>query len=355
MGKGLLLLVTATLIGGTIAWNQLNRTNIETTARQSERQEEILAREIARSGLNMTVARMRQDERLYPDSTTSMQARVDRVNGNDGVIVAEYKRGHYEARVERVSVNAFAVRSDGHYGDAMATVQVGHDSPASGLVPKEVLEVRHPSTVDVRFIKSIAGYCSAIFLQRFVPMENGSGRYEALEPDLLFASGHNRNGHGMDFHELVLQPGDRLNFILAVDQGCRLKGRTDITSKHPHFNYLRNGLEEGVEELAEMKEGKYALIERSEADPHQYRIAFEDLEGFTDAQIADIKKNGYGNQQWRNTGNKRRPNWTYGGTGWNIDYSTAPHNYRDLRDFGQQPDFSDQVITVTLKPYTPAT
>ena len=86
MGKGLLLLVTATLIGGTIAWNQLNRTNIETTARQSERQEEILAREIARSGLNMTVARMRQDERLYPDSTTSMQARVDRVNGNDGVV-----------------------------------------------------------------------------------------------------------------------------------------------------------------------------------------------------------------------------------------------------------------------------
>lgn len=353
MGKGLLLLVTATLIGGTIAWNQLNRTNIETSARQSERQEEILAREIARSGLNMTVARMRQDERMNPDSTTSMQARVNRVNGADGMIVGESQGGHYEARVERVSMNAFAVRSDGHYGNATATVQIGHDSPASGLVPKEVLEVRHPSTVEVEFIKSIAGYCSAIYLQRFVPSEHNPGQYETLEPEMLFASGHNRNGANMDFHELILQPGDRLNFILAVDQGCKVKGETGIPITDSRFNYIRNGLEEGVEELAEMKEGKYAIIERSAADPDQYRIAFEDLEGFSDDQIADIKKNGYGNERWRNTGSTRRPNWTYGGNGWNIDHSTAPHNYRDLVDYGSQPDFSDQVIRVTLSPYTP--
>lgn len=351
MGKALLLLVTATFIGGTIAWNQVNRTNIETTSRQSERQEEILAREIARSGLSMTVAMMREDERRFPDSTTTMQLRVDRVNGQDGKIVASHQGGYYEATVARVSVNAFAVRSNGYYGDAMATVQVGHDSPASGVVPREVLEVKEPSTLEIEFIKSIAGYCSAIFLQRYVPTEGGE--YQALDPEMLFAAGNNRNGHSMEFLSVELQPGERLNFILGVDQNCNLRDNRNVRSDDTRFNYLRNALEEGVEELTEMREGKYAIVERSEYNTSQYRIAFEDLQGFSDAQIADIKKNGYGNQTWREVTRNGNRFWSYGGTGWNIDHTTAPHLYRDLRDFGSQPDFSDQVITVTLIPQTP--
>lgn len=338
------MLVTATLIGGTIAWSQINRTNIETTGRQTERQEEILAREIARSGLSMTVARMREDERSHPDSTTTMQLRVDRVNGAAGMITAEYRGGHYEATVERVSVNAFAAESHGYYGDAHAVVRVGYDSPASGVVPKEVLEVKEPSTLEIEFIKSIAGYCSAIFLQRYVPTEGGE--YQALDPDMLFAAGNNRNGDNMEFKSIELQPGERLNFILGVDQNCNLRDNFNVRSDDTRFNYLRNALEDGVEELDEMREGKHAIVERSEYNTSQYRIAFEDLEGFTDAQIADIKKNGYGNQNWRNINGKM----TYGGTGWNVDTDTAPHNYRDLVDYGNQPDFSDQVITVTLIP-----
>jgi len=349
MGKGLLMLVTATLIGGTIAWSQINRTNLETTDRQSERQEEILAREIARSGLSMTVGLMREDERTHPDSTTTMQLRVDRVNGPDGMVTAEYKGGRYEATAERVSLNAFAVESHGYYGDAHAVVRVGYDSPASGVVPKEVLEVKEPSTIHVEFIKSIAGYCSAIFLQRYVPIESGTGTsYEAQDPVLLYAAGNNRDGTNMEFHELLLQPGERLNFILGVNQNCSLRNNTNVTSKHGDFNYLHNALEEGVEELDAMREGKYALIERSEYNSNQYRIAFEDQNHFGDEQFADIKKNGYGNQTWRNVNGKM----TYGGSGWNVDPapSNALHRYRELHDFGNQPDFSDQVITVTMIP-----
>jgi len=348
MGKGLLMLVTATLIGGTIAWSQINRTNLETTDRQSERQEEILAREIARSGLSMTVGLMREDERTHPDSTTTMQLRVDRVNGPDGMVTAEYKGGRYEATAERVSLNAFAVESHGYYGDAHAVVRLGYDSPASGVVPKEVLEVKEPSTLHVQFIKSIAGYCSAIFLQRYVPIdaENGTS-YQALDPEMLFVAGHNRDGEGMEYKSIELQPGERLNFILGVNQSCSLKPTEwfdgQVKSDDDRFNYLHNALEEGVEELDAMREGKYALIERSEYNSNQYRIAFEDQNHFRDEQFADIKKNGYGNENnWRNG--------TYGGTGWNVDPSTSPHNYRRLHDFGNQPDFSDQVITVTMIP-----
>ena len=360
MGKGLLMLVTATLIGGTIAWSQINRTNLETTDRQSERQEEILAREIARSGLSMTVGLMREDERTHPDSTTTMQLRVDRVNGPDGMVTAEYKGGRYEATAERVSLNAFAVESHGYYGDAHAVVRLGYDSPASGVVPKEVLEVKEPSTIHVEFIKSIAGYCSAIFLQRYVPTEGG--QYQALDPEMLFVAGHNRDGEGMEYKSVELQPGERLNFILGVNQSCSLnplhknahadviQSEGQVKSDDDRFNYLHNALEEGVEELDAMREGKYALIERSEYNSNQYRIAFEDQNHFGDEQFADIKKNGYGNEHWRNTGTRYNPNWTYGGTGWNVDPSTSPHNYRRLHDFGNQPDFSDQVITVTMIP-----
>ena len=52
MGKGILLLMTAALIGGSITLFQSNRTSIETTDRQVERQELMLAREAARSGHN---------------------------------------------------------------------------------------------------------------------------------------------------------------------------------------------------------------------------------------------------------------------------------------------------------------
>src|SRR5690625_1018619 len=119
---------------------------------------------------------------------------------------------------------------------------------------------------------------------------------------------------------------NRANVLTSfwVNQNCSLRNNTKVTSKHRDFNYLHNALEEGVEELDAMREGKYALIERSEYNSNQYRIAFEDQNHFGDEQFADIKKNGYGNQHWRNTGTKHNPNWTYGGTGWNVD--PAPSN-----------------------------
>lgn len=375
MGKFALLLVTTALVGGTVLMSQSHQTNVKSNERHAERQQEMLAREIARSGYNYMLAAAREYERNNPGATVEQV--VDAVNalGEDGWFAAEFQGGSYQSQLSFASPSSYGIVSNGAFADA--------DHGVEGELVQEVhlsvgtLVVPQPSTITATFIESMAGYCSAIYLQRMVPKNNnghgnnidgvdasnpggsfegedsdpnvddegGNGnvnsRYLALEAELIWSSGKNRNGEAAHY-ETVINPGTLLNFVLAVDKNCSSQGDTSLALTSHQYDYYHSALVAGASNLDEMQEGKYAMIERNPNNPSKYRIAFEDLINFSSAQHADVKAKGYGDKQWRKRSNRK---YSYGGNGWSVRDGWG---YYDLIDRGDMPDFSDQVFEIEL-------
>ncbi len=335
MGKATLLLAFFALFAGGSLLYQSQRNSIAADSRQSDRDEEVLAREIARSGHNMIMSRARQLHAQDPTKELSMI--VAEVNGADGKVVQPYQNGSYEAYLVSTSPSTVAAVSVGKYGKATHRMETtSAEGSVGGPTMPDVLEVTEPSELTVTFLQSVAGYCSAVYLQRILP---DVPRKDQPEPELIFAPGNNRDGAAAHY-TAVLQPGTRMNFILAVDADFNCEKRNvPVPITHWTFDYTRPALVADVEDLVDLQEGKYALIQEKPGNPGTWRIAFEDLI-FSDAQLADVKANGYGNEN----------NWkkgTYGGNGWSERDSDG---YYRLRDFGNMPDFDDQVIEVVLTP-----
>ncbi|SHK16661.1 hypothetical protein [Rhodothermus profundi] len=374
MGKIAILLAVAAVIGGSILLLQSSSMRLESDERQAERQEEALAREIARSAYNRIISRARRLESANPD--WSLEQLVSAVNGSAGKLTGQLQGGSYEAWVYPLGASSYGAVAIGRYGEAEHRI-------GSHRVMRGVLEVDQPSQVKVTFLESMAGYCSAIYLQRFVPRNNngmgnnlggcdpsnpalggscsnqrdvelrgnGNGRYIALEPELVFAPGNNRDG-AEALYSTVLNPGERVNFILAVDAdfNCERRGDTSIDINDPFYEYTRPALLESVGDFSQMQEGMYAMIQAHPTRPNVWRIAFEDLI-FPRAKLEDVKRWGYGDRRWRR---RRGPQWgerngkrSYGGWGWR---ETDSRGYYKLLDFGHMPDFSDQVIEIEFIP-----
>jgi hypothetical protein len=334
MGKGALILAMAGLVTTSVLLFNTEQTSMSTNQRQAERDEEVLAREIARSGYNAirSKAVQKQNEGIY-----SVDHLVQEVNGGaNSKVTGTYKAGTYEAWIEKVSAEAYMVHAVGHYGEAEHTM-AGPKTEASGFTTQPTLTVITESTLMVTFLESMAGYCSAIYLQRIPP--RGSG-LATPNPELIFTPGNNRDNAFAEYNT-VLQPGWRMNFKLAVDADMNCERRNqNVSINNSTFDYRRDALMAGVDELDEMQEGKYAIIQQNPNEAGVWRIAFEDLV-FSDAQLADIKKYGYGDGSWR----RRNGRYTYGGNGWG-DLNAS--GYYELEDYGNMPDFSDQVIEVRL-------
>lgn len=328
MGRAALLMAMLGFLVTHIRFAQTERTIFETDRHQSERQAEILAREIARSGYDATISRMLRLAKANGDA--DLEALVSEMNDELGRAVRSHQGGVYEARVYPISASTFGVVSIGRYGDA--THRIG----ASRLRPG-ILEVTQPSRLKATFIDSQAGYCSAIYLQRWVP--NGDGTYTEETPELVFASGKDRDD-STTVHTTLLKPGELMNFMLAVDMDCSLRGQPLSWQQHHRYDYHHVALSSEAGSLEEMQEGKYAMIEPHPFQNGIWRIGFEDLIQFSDAQHGDVKQNGYG-YGWD------RDAQTYGGTGWR----TNATGYRLLQDYGNKPDFSDQVFEVELIPH----
>ena len=359
MGKMALLFVVTTVVVGGVLLLQADSSRLAADDRQAVRQEETLAREIARSAYDRIVSRTRELETLHPD--WSVGELIAAVNGEAGRLTGQLKGGSYEAWLYAIGGEggaSYGVVAIGRYG--RATHRVG-----SNKVLRSTLEVKdRPSRVHVAFLESMAGYCSAIYLQRYVPREDGT--YEAQEPELVFAP-QNRHGDGGTpserLYETVLNPGERANFILAVDKDCSLRGRTDVPAREwvgnqRYFDYLRPALVESVEDLRQMQEGDYVMIQPHPVRPNTWRLAFEDLQISPVEKLWDVKRYGYGDMRWRiRTGpewGERNGRYSYGGQGW---HEVDNYGYYRLRDYYREPggralvpDFSDQVIEVTFIP-----
>ncbi|HLT45651.1 MAG TPA: hypothetical protein VK002_00355, partial [Rubricoccaceae bacterium] len=225
-----------------------------------------------------------------------------------------------------------------------------------------VLNARSCSVLKVRFLDSQAGYCSAIFLQRY-PF--GTPIDSPPTPEMLFAASHNDDyNDGMGDNDLTvtkyIDAGTQMNFFIGVDQNCSTRpgGPTGPTYKvreydvstHPFrasdYDHLHYALDIDVEELREMEESIWALVEQHPVDNQRWRIGWEDIhntswdrpEG-TDPRnsLQALKLYGY---DLNNDGR---------GDGWT---RPSPTDYRRLRD--GQLDLSDQVVEVTLEPVDPA-
>ena len=346
MGKLALWLTLAAVLGGGLMLFQSNKDNKTTEEGQAERQEMVLAREIARTGLSVVRSKaLAVEESLRGDSSaTAADLLADVGYDKNNRLVNNYEGGEYEAWVETSGQRGYEVFAIGRFGDAE------HTTFKSDYIEDGMLEALDPvptpdgGTTDqfelhAGFIDSMAGWCSAIYLEQYIPDEAEDTGYRR-EVAMVFDSGHNRNGTETQFAQLVAS-GTQMNFILAVDKGCELEGNPDVAIDNSAFDHYHKALEIDAEDINSMQEGTYAMVEQYQGQTGKWRIRFEDQNFYDEEQYLDIKRNSYGDSNWSGG--------TWGGTGWAFDAD----GLTELRDYGDQPDYSDQVFWIELRPYTP--
>ena len=343
MGKAVLIIILGAVVAGSVTYMQASQTQVATTDRQSLYQEEVLAREIARSAHGLAKLRLQQ-------ASTTTDAAVGSINGHhkDGSIKLHGKMkgdmmdGKYEVWAKAVDGQNIKLETVGIFNGVREVI--------TSYYRLEMLVVKEPSTMRVEFIESMAGYCSAVYLQQYIPISPGDstgaitgvvsadGKWFIKNPEMIFVAGHNRDGLDTAPADVFLDTGTRMNFFIGVDPNCSEEGVWVDTFDSSDYDWIHYALET-TSDIRSMQEGRYSMIELHHSNDQQWRIAFEDLQHFSAEQHADIKTNGYG-------GSWDEDDMTYGGTGWGVDLS----GYRDLYDYGWKPDYSDQVIEVTLTP-----
>jgi hypothetical protein len=326
MGKYSLVITLGVMSVVSLIALQGQRMATDTQDRQSRREGQVIARQIARSGYNAVLSEAR--------AVTDPDDDVNSIVSDVGTIKGSYEGGNYRAWLEKISPTAYKAVSEGKkiVADRVVKHKLGDNYADNNMV--KVPTVDEPTVLKAEFEQSMAGYCSAIYLQRVQPDTKPKNQ---PEPEMVFPPGNNRNGASATF-EKVIQPGTKLNFILAVDADyhCEERGDTTVTVDSDFYEYTRESFSQDESDFEEMKEKPYTMIEETSAG---YRVAFEDLI-FEEKQLWDIKQNGY--PESTNWNSKEE---TYGGDGWDKN----DDGLRDLEDYGSLPDFSDQVLQTTLE------
>lgn len=349
MGKAAILFLIATGIVVMYGVAGSHETSNQTARHQVDFEETVIAREIARTGFNMAMGIMRQ----HGDD---LQAGVIAVNGGDGYMQGNSQGGKFRAHARFISGHEVEITSFGYFGGeflddgSYSGTRYSIDDNFRVGLENPPLQVNQCSRLNAQFISSIAGYCSAIYLQRYLP-DTPSG--EQPIPEMVFSSGNNRNG-GSASVSYLLQPGTQMNLFLAVDMNCN-KGSSpqrhnwqnyDVENHvfNPnHYNHIHYGLEVNTEQVGEqMRESIWALVEQHPQNNQRWRIGWEDQH--VTSWIRQPNDPRYEDPRYSLEGLKRNG---YDGNGWpDVD----GRGYRTLRDYGDRPDFSDQVIEVWMEP-----
>ncbi|MCS3756432.1 hypothetical protein GGP50_002300 [Salinibacter ruber] len=325
MGKFSLLLSLSVVGAVTILAFQGNQTSVDTRERQSLRQGKVIARQIARSGYNSVLSEAHKADGPNKEVGQVVSA-VDTVQG-------EYEGGTYKAWLKKISSSAYTAVSVSRFSVADSLVEYRMGGYANNTMKAPTVET--PSQLNVTFEQSMAGYCSAVYLKRVKP---GTKPKNQPDPEMVFPPGNDRNDAASSY-EKTIESGTRLNFILAVDKNCSHEG--DESADFPgDYDHIQRSFKQDVDKLNTMREAPYGMVEETTIGSSDgWRVSFEDQRVFSEAQLWDIKENGYpDNSYWS------RSRKTYGGNGWR----TTPDGLRDLDDYGDIPDFSDQVFKVAL-------
>ncbi len=389
MGKAAMLLIISALIAGSLILYQSEQTNFSTLADQAERQEQIVAREIARTGYNVIVTRAQevQKDLLDFNANTPLPEIIRTVNGGDDTGYSEdVEGGHFTAHLVRTGLETYRVESTGFFNDANHTV-------TGDFLLSNILNV--PEGEDDTFYSGIVeepeGTCTSVFVQRFLPINDaGHGtqedglnplnptvdceigtegctyepkKYMRLPPEKLFDSAdrYTREGTRANIYT-ELPPMSRLGVVIGVDEmntdgtcpqiddpGQSAQRFYSLTAKRPgNSGNAGRGAGGGGQASSQqgavddVLESKHALLQSwPDGDGNVWRIAFETGE-WTDEQLQDIKLNGYPSCVGSTCNFE---DGTYGGSGWTED----SYGYAQLEDRDGHPSFNDFVLEFWLR------
>ena len=379
MGKALLFIIAAVGAASVQTLVQANSVESRSGVQQAIYQDDVLAYEIARAGYNVAYA-------MINDAPT-LAAGVALVNSTSTGLRGAYLGGEYRVTAGFVGGTTIAIQSHGYYGgrwdgdeyvgryEAGRYVAPSHhfigDDRQTLIFNPDPSDAR-PRRLTAQFLMSNAGYCSAIFLQRYFPNVEPS---EQPKPEMMFEPGNTRNGAASTF-DLEVMPGTQLNFFIGVDQNCSMRpsgaatwtantreafvdnfnqtGRVNpssVTNYLAGFDYIHNALDVNVEDLANLRESPWAMIEQRRGSNETWRIGWEDLHttswltGTTPATSLRLtKQRGYNGAGWAD---RLVSGWLPSNQ---ESTRNQPDGYRDLYDFSSSPDFEDQVIEVSFAP-----
>lgn len=361
MGRLAITLVLAAGIYLAQGYASSNETSHRTTEKQVEFEESALAREIARTGFNVAMGVLRS----HGDD---LQAGVNAVNGGAGYLEGTYQGGTYRVYARYTSGHSVEVVAAGYFGgefsgtntatayndvDLCATYVVNNDAASVGsgyergdcYIMDDVYEYTLPtppflaqedSELTVTFIQSMAGYCSALFMER-MPADSTAFR----DPEMIFPAGKNRDEASLTYTS-VIEAGTQMNFFIAVDKNCSESQDwatfTPVAYNEYDYDHRHYAFVGGVTTLTEMEETVWSLIEQHPSDNQTWRIGWEDQH-----------KTEWDNEDSSDPSNSFQAlkSFGYDSDGWP---TTDAWGYRELRDYGNRPDFSDQVVEIGLTP-----
>ncbi len=349
MGKALLIIVLGAgfLLARAGFSNQI--TERESRKDQVEYEEEVLAREISRSAFNVAMGIARE----YPNSLDAGANAVDQADGSaDGLYSGSARGGLFAVRAEALTGHALKVTSTGYFGGVWETNAAGEKSYTGESYTMwdtfdiRVLEVREDGVLNTSFLESQAGYCSAVYMDEY----RGE---EFIGTRMIFAAGNRRDGSRPPM-SIYVQAGTQLNFFIGVDTNCSGKFSTSATTcesltyaindtfdindvgRNKRYDHLHYALDIPSGDITKMEEAVWGMVEQNPKDRQRWRIGWEDLErpDWDDPNSSNPKSS---MQALKRLG--------YDGRGW----PERDHmGYRELRDYGDRPDYSDQVIELGI-------
>lgn len=413
MGKVALLIVLATGLASTTILFTSQETDVRSAKVQGAYEADVIAREIARSAFNTASADIHRygtdiDAALYAFGT----AATDCANGK----AACYRRtgtmldGTYIAEASYDGGNGVDVYASGTYAYYSGSEQTSKTHTINESQSVGVLRVSQGGYLRIQFVDSQAGYCSAIFLQRTLP---GVDAADQPLPEMVYAPGKGRNGERNVGQEVYLEPGTQMNFAIGVDNNCysggtrptshaalrmnnaiALKNTADpagedefygeklLAAEMASYNFLESdwawvhwALDGSTVDLADPREGPWAMVESDPNNNQRWRVAFEDIHNWNlppshadyhnpNKSLWATKYYGYDwSGTFRTVGNDGV------GNGWTdtiktilqptdpcdplstytvTDINGQSDGFHDLRDTGSPADFSDQVIMVEI-------
>ena len=394
MGKAAILLMISALISGSMILYNSEQLNFATMEDQAERQEQIVAREIARTGFNTMVTRAQETEASLKsfNPNTPLTEIIREVNGGENsTFVQETEGGHFSAHLERTGLEAYRINATGFFGDASHQVSGTYLMGSIMEVPEEETD----DTFYAGIVNEPADKCTAVFVQRFLPInDRGHGtqddgvnplnpsvdcelgeegctyepkKYMRLPPEQLFeaADRYSRSSSRANIYT-TLPPMTRLGVVIGVDEigsdgTCPVIN--DPSEAAQQFHSLvavrpgkggngggstgrgnKGGGQASNQQGAvdDVLESRHALLQQwPEGDGNVWRIAFE-MGNWTDEQLEDVKVNGYPDCLGSTC---TFGNGTYGGTGW----ATDSFSYAQLEARDGHPSFNDFVLEFWLR------
>ena len=355
MGKALLLIVLGS--GLVLATQFMNsaQTEAETAEGQNDYREDVIAREIARSAFNVSMSELRS----YGGK---LQEGVRTVNGADNAgrtgtySDGRFSGGSYTVRATLTSGTSVLLEATGQFGDAKHTVD-------DEFSLKKPLYTTSEGYVSVRFIESMAGYCSAIFYQAY---PDGLAAGTVPEPVMLFAADKNREtkpAWARNLGRTLYVEGEtQMNFFIGVDKDCSLQDdfvqtecgvrsyAQNYTFNPDDFDYIHYAFAVEAKAVEQARPSPWALVQQKPTDGQTWRIAWEDLHypdwdnpdatGKDDREqsLQALKAHGYDGNAWP------APSDTSYST--LKDYFLRAGKPNDGHWTSYRPDFSDQVIEV---------